>query len=671
MPSVTTREINRAYSVLEIKTISDEQRVIEGMATTPEPDRLGDIVEPLGVEFKNPLPLLWQHKSDQPVGQATFQKPTKEGIRFKAKFAKIDEPGRLKDRIDEAWQSVKAGLVRAVSIGFRAIEMSFMDDGGIRFINTEVMELSLVTIPANVGATIETIKSIDTATRAASGNNGCSEENHPPGVTGKTKPRERVSGERSVAKSLAPKEAKTMSKQTFAEQISAFENKRAANAARMAELMNKAADAGETLDQTESDEYDGLEVEIKKVDDHLKRLRALEESNKAAAKPIEDTSSVERASETRGGGVISVRANVPPATGYIRCLIARARHTMGWDPRHPADIAKSIPEWHNTPEVERVLRAPVAVGTTTGTTWAAPLVEAQNLVGEFAELLRAASIIGRIPGLRRVPFNIKVPRQTAGATVNWVGEGKVKPVSALAFDQVTLAHTKVAGIVPITEELLRFSSPSAEAIIRTDLVAAITALVDRDFLDPTNAAQATVRPASITNGVTPVTATGTNADALRADLGTLLAGYADDNMDLGGLVLIMTQTQALRISLMVNTLGQPEFSGMGRDGGTLAGIPVVVSQNIVGTGGSPADGSLIVAVNARDVLLADDGQVSVDVSREASLQMDSAPDSPATASTVMISLWQHNMVGIRAERFINWVKRRAEAVQFIQFAKYT
>jgi hypothetical protein len=42
--------------------------------------------------------------------------------------------------------------------------------------------------------------------------------------------------------------------------------------------------------------------------------------------------------------------------------------------------------------------------------------------------------------------------------------------------------------------------------------------------------------------------------------------------------------------------------------------------------------------------------VTIDASREASLQMDSSPDSPTTGSTNLISLWQQNMLGIKAER---------------------
>ena len=162
--------MNRAYSILTVKAVEDGERVIRGIATTPTPDRMGDIVEPMGVQFKNPMPLLWQHDHAKPVGHVKFDKPTKDGITFEAKLAGIDEPGVLKDRIDEAWQSVKAGLVAAVSIGFKAIEYAFIENGGgIRFIKSEVLELSLVTVPANADAVITTIKSIDTDTRAALG----------------------------------------------------------------------------------------------------------------------------------------------------------------------------------------------------------------------------------------------------------------------------------------------------------------------------------------------------------------------------------------------------------------------------------------------------------------------------------------------------------------------
>lgn len=155
--------MDRAYSVLNIKAFDEEHRIIRGIATSPEPDRVGDIVNPLGVQYKNPLPLLWQHQHDKPVGTVNFDAPTAKGVTFEARLPKIQEPGALKDRVDEAWQSVKSGLVTAVSIGFRALdgEMERLKSGGIKFLKSEVMELSLVTIPANSMAVITAVKSLD------------------------------------------------------------------------------------------------------------------------------------------------------------------------------------------------------------------------------------------------------------------------------------------------------------------------------------------------------------------------------------------------------------------------------------------------------------------------------------------------------------------------------
>lgn len=157
---------NRAYSLLHVKSVDNDKRIITGIATTPTPDRVGDIVEPLGVKFKNPMPLLWQHRHDSPVGKVKFDKPTAKGITFTAEIAKTDEPGTLKDRLDEAWQSVQLGLVSAVSIGFRALKYDVMSEGGLRFKESEVFELSLVTIPANSQAIIAAVKSLDVGTSA-------------------------------------------------------------------------------------------------------------------------------------------------------------------------------------------------------------------------------------------------------------------------------------------------------------------------------------------------------------------------------------------------------------------------------------------------------------------------------------------------------------------------
>jgi HK97 family phage prohead protease len=150
-----------AYSLLEVKAMDDDLRQIKGLATSPVPDRAGDVVDPLGVKFQNPLPLLWQHQHDKPIGLVVFDKPTAKGITFTATLPKLDEPGPLKDLVDMAWQAIKAKLVRGVSIGFRSLKHAYIDGGGVHFQESEVYELSTVTIPMHQLATIQNVKALD------------------------------------------------------------------------------------------------------------------------------------------------------------------------------------------------------------------------------------------------------------------------------------------------------------------------------------------------------------------------------------------------------------------------------------------------------------------------------------------------------------------------------
>ena len=168
--------MDRAYSVLETKAVEEgaEFVTIRGIASTPTTDRMGDVVEPMGAKFKTPMPLLWQHQHEQPVGHVTFAQPTAKGIPFEAVLPVIKESGRLKDRVDEAIHSLKYQLVAAVSIGFRAVEgqIERLNTGGLRFKEWEWFELSLVTIPANSQAVITAIKSIDHEHLASAGRAG-------------------------------------------------------------------------------------------------------------------------------------------------------------------------------------------------------------------------------------------------------------------------------------------------------------------------------------------------------------------------------------------------------------------------------------------------------------------------------------------------------------------
>ncbi|WP_101744731.1 phage major capsid protein, partial [Escherichia coli] len=156
-------------------------------------------------------------------------------------------------------------------------------------------------------------------------------------------------------------------------------------------------------------------------------------------------------------------------------------------------------------------------GTTTDPQWAGSLSEYQEYAQDFIDYLRPQTIIGRfgqggIPALRQVPFNIRVHAQVSGGAAGWVGEGKARPLTKFDFESITFSHAKVSAIAVLTEELIRFSSPAADALVRNALAEAVVARLDTDFVDPKKAAVADVSPASITHDVKGTASTG-NPDA--------------------------------------------------------------------------------------------------------------------------------------------------------------
>jgi HK97 family phage major capsid protein len=263
--------------------------------------------------------------------------------------------------------------------------------------------------------------------------------------------------------------------------------------------------------------------------------------------------------------------------------------------------------------------------------------------------------------MRHVPFNISMPAQTAGGTYKWTGQGKWKPVTNAQYAAVTLAFAKAAGIIVLTEELVRLSTPSAEAAVRDELVRGIAAFLDVQFVDSTVAAVANVNPASITNGVTGTAASAATPAAARTDIAARVAAMVALGYPASELVLLMSESVAFNLGLMLNAVGTPAFPNISVTGGNLLGMPVVVSQAV---------GAQIIVAHAPSILIADEGGIEIDISREASLQLDSAPTDPADATTVLVNMWQTNQVALRVERFITWGKARSTAVDRITGVAY-
>lgn len=179
-------QYSKAFGLMTVKSVNEDQRIIKGIATTPTPDRVDDIVDPMGAKFTLPIPFLWQHDKKQPIGEVVAAQVTESGIEVEIHIAKIEEDGSLKMRIDEAWQSIKSGLVKGLSVGFRGLEYNYIENSyGIHFKVWDWYELSAVTIPANMEASITSVKKLSESDEAAAIGSQTAEPEKPAGDTAK------------------------------------------------------------------------------------------------------------------------------------------------------------------------------------------------------------------------------------------------------------------------------------------------------------------------------------------------------------------------------------------------------------------------------------------------------------------------------------------------------
>lgn len=462
---------------------------------------------------------------------------------------------------------------------------------------------------------------------------------------------------------------------TIAEQIRDLEATRAAKAARMTEVVQKSLDEGRSTDEAEQEEFDNLDAEIKQIDGDLVRLKRLEslavQKGRTIETPAAGASPAKSGTEQRGttGPTIVVRSTKEPedrfpGQSYTRMVIAKAlAHMQGIGGQTPAEIAAD--RWgKSNPTLVNVIKAGVAGGGSGSGEWGAELVQADTrYTGDFIEYLYGKTLFDRLP-LRQVPANVVIKGQDGAATGYWVGESKAIPVTTADFSSVSLTPLKVGAIAVVSNELLRDSSPAAEMLVRDALVQASSQRVDSTFLS-TSAASSGVSPAGILNGVAGHNTHGSTVDGVIADFKQLTAIFQSykNAMDL---VVVTTPDLAVSLGLMLTALGQPQFPGVGQDGGTLLGRTVFTGDNV------PANAFIM--LKPSDIWRIGDSGVQVSISNVATIEQDSAPqgasDTPTAASATLMSMYQTESTAIKVVRSVNFAKRRSHAVQYIDNADY-
>src|SRR5690554_3002347 len=185
----------------------------------------------------------------------------------------------------------------------------------------------------------------------------------------------------------------------YAEQIAAWEAKRAANLGRLEEIADKAAEEGATLDAEQKEEKSNLSAELKEIDDHLKFLRDMEAMQAKTAKPV-DGSSEKKGLESRVPAQIKTTPKLDPGVGFAR--LAKVKALARLDGESARTVAKEL--YGEDSAVYGILtKAPVAAATTSDSDWAGNLVgDESSVFADFVEYLRPSTILGRF-GANGIP----------------------------------------------------------------------------------------------------------------------------------------------------------------------------------------------------------------------------------------------------------------------------
>jgi hypothetical protein len=73
-------------------------------------------------------------------------------------------------------------------------------------------------------------------------------------------------------------------------------------------------------------------------------------------------------------------------------------------------------------------------------------------------------------------------------------------------------------------------------------------------------------------------------------------------------------------------------------------------------------------LDANCILYSDTGGIDISTSTNALLQMDDSPAEPTAASTVMTSLFQRNLWGVRVTRWLAYLRAQSGAVVWMGVA---
>lgn len=359
---------------------------------------------------------------------------------------------------------------------------------------------------------------------------------------------------------------------------------------------------------------------------------------------------------------LSMRPSEEKGLGFGRCVRAMAKSKMEGNGYRM--VPKILAEWGDKASAkfyeEKALAASDAV--------AGGFLVPPQFSQEIIEFLRPASVVRKLgPVIIPMPTGtFRIPKMTVGSTFTYQGENTNMTKTQPQFGNVTLTFKKLSGVVPISNDLMRYSSPGADAIVRDDMVNGMSDAENRAFLRGDGTA---ATPRGLLNWCLPanvVTANGTaNLANLVSDMGAMIVKLMNNNIKMikPGWIWAPRTWNYLMTLQTVNGVF-PFRDELMR--GTFWGWPyatttaIPVNLNASGVAASTGTRSEIYLVDFADVALGEGLTLTIDASQEAAYY----------DGTQVISAYSQDQTVIRAIAEHDLVMRREESVSVMQQVLY-
>lgn len=227
-------------------------------------------------------------------------------------------------------------------------------------------------------------------------------------------------------------------------------------------LLDKADEEKRNLTDEEKEQFDNLERELDEVAEQI--LREEKVQQRAATIPAAPTA--ERQDPQVPNPIVisgGIKEDIEPGIRLARYAKAVLSSRTAYEA--PEAVAKRM-----YPK-DAVLHESFRAMSTQSPSEGGVLVP-ENVSSEIIPLLREKGAV-RSLGARAIPLpngNLTIPRQTAGANFSWVGENEKVTSSQPALGSLKLSAKKLAGMIPLSNEMVRDSSVSADRWVRDEIV---------------------------------------------------------------------------------------------------------------------------------------------------------------------------------------------------------